>query len=162
MKPREVQLVAREGVLSQIMDEWKIPTPGHRKVLELLYNETLEEMQELGLEQVEEGLQPPPATLLAEKIVDYMIEKSGYSGFELDIPDSDKPDGFAIFVYGKGIKTYMKLFPLVGEYCVGYEFPDCKSTIGLVEMVTKDDNSDYGEFELGDGEFVMTFVPVEW
>lgn len=49
---RKVQLVAREGVLSEILAEYNFPTPNHKAVVELLYRETIAEMKKLGLEQV--------------------------------------------------------------------------------------------------------------
>jgi len=57
---RKVQLVAREGVLSQIIEDYKFPncTPEaraeHEKVLQLLHEETVEEMEELGLKELKE------------------------------------------------------------------------------------------------------------
>lgn len=46
---RKIQLVAREGVLTQIMEEWDFPTENHRKVFDLLYAEVVKEMTEIGL-----------------------------------------------------------------------------------------------------------------
>ena len=50
---RQVQLVAREGVLREILDTYKFPTENHQKVVELIYKETLDEMQSLGMERIE-------------------------------------------------------------------------------------------------------------
>jgi hypothetical protein len=55
MNDRKMALVAREGVLSQILDEYNFPTPNHRAVIESLYGETLGEMHLLGLEEVSEA-----------------------------------------------------------------------------------------------------------
>ena len=51
---RMIQLVSREGVLTQILEEYEWPTEGHKKVIELLYEETLEEMAGLGLKPVDD------------------------------------------------------------------------------------------------------------
>lgn len=50
---RQIQLVAREGVLTEILETWDFPTDNHRKVIQLLHQETLDEMKRLGLEQME-------------------------------------------------------------------------------------------------------------
>ena len=50
---RKMQLVAREGVLFEIMETWDFPTPNHKRVIELLYQETIEEIQALGLTREE-------------------------------------------------------------------------------------------------------------
>jgi hypothetical protein len=51
---RKMQLVAREGVLRQILGEYPFPTLNHQSVFEFLYDETLDEMHKLGLREVEE------------------------------------------------------------------------------------------------------------
>lgn len=50
---RAIQLVGREGVLRELLDNYAFPTENHRKIIELTYKETLMEMHEIGL--VEEG-----------------------------------------------------------------------------------------------------------
>ena len=52
---RQEVLVAREGVLTQIMEEWEFPTEDHKKVFDLLYKETLDEMKDLGLVPFEDS-----------------------------------------------------------------------------------------------------------
>lgn len=51
---RKMILVAREGVLTQIIEEYDFPTPNHRKVIEVLYHETVNEMHDLGLVEIED------------------------------------------------------------------------------------------------------------
>jgi hypothetical protein len=46
---RTIQLVAREGVLGELLEKDDFPTEGHKKVIQLLYDETLAEMYSLGL-----------------------------------------------------------------------------------------------------------------
>lgn len=46
---RIIQLVAREGVLGELLEKNDFPTEGHQKVIQLLYDETLTEMYDLGL-----------------------------------------------------------------------------------------------------------------
>lgn len=46
---RKMVLIAREGVLSQIMEEYDFPTENHRDVIQTLYNEVVLEMLQLGL-----------------------------------------------------------------------------------------------------------------
>ncbi len=48
---RKMQLVAREGVLSEILEECFFPTENHKKVIQLLYDEVVKEMHDLGLEE---------------------------------------------------------------------------------------------------------------
>jgi len=50
---RKIQLVAREGVLTEILETWEFPTENHRKVIQLLHQETVDEMHKLGLREVE-------------------------------------------------------------------------------------------------------------
>jgi hypothetical protein len=47
---RKIQLVAREGMLSLLLDELNFPTEDHRKIIELVYEETVVEMGKLWLE----------------------------------------------------------------------------------------------------------------
>ncbi|MBN9121567.1 MAG: hypothetical protein J0I06_20870 [Planctomycetes bacterium] len=49
---RIIQLVAREGVLAEILENYPFPTASHRGVIELLYKETVDEMGSLGLVKV--------------------------------------------------------------------------------------------------------------
>ena len=59
---RQLQLVAREGVLTQIFEEYKFPTENHQKVIDLLYDETIDEMLKLGLKPEDNptyGLEKP-------------------------------------------------------------------------------------------------------
>ena len=49
---RQIQLVAREAVLTQILQEYRFPTPKHKEVVELLCQEVRKEMKDLGLEEV--------------------------------------------------------------------------------------------------------------
>lgn len=50
---RQIQLVAREGMLSYLLGNYEFPTENHRKIIELIYEETLEEMEFVGLEKVD-------------------------------------------------------------------------------------------------------------
>lgn len=50
---RKEQLVAREGVLNQILDEYDFPTNNHQTIIEILYEETINEMKELGLTPID-------------------------------------------------------------------------------------------------------------
>lgn len=54
MHQRQCQLVAREGMLALLLDTYNFPTDNHRRIIELIYEETLDEMESLGLELVEE------------------------------------------------------------------------------------------------------------
>lgn len=54
MHKRQCQLVAREGMLALLLDTYNFPTDNHRRIIELIYEETLDEMESLGLELVEE------------------------------------------------------------------------------------------------------------
>jgi hypothetical protein len=50
---RKIQLVAREGVLYDILERDEFPTEGHKRVVKLIYEETLNEMKKLGLKPEE-------------------------------------------------------------------------------------------------------------
>ncbi len=46
---RVIQLVAREGMLSYMLEHHDFPTANHRAIMRLIYDETLDEMKKLGL-----------------------------------------------------------------------------------------------------------------
>lgn len=46
---RVIQLIAREGVLSELLEENQFRTPNHRRVIELAKQETVEELNRLGV-----------------------------------------------------------------------------------------------------------------
>jgi hypothetical protein len=50
---RKCQLVAREGMLREILDVYPFPTDNHRKVIELLYDETIEACVDIGMQPLE-------------------------------------------------------------------------------------------------------------
>jgi hypothetical protein len=46
---RIIQLVAREGMLADLLTDLEFPTENHRKIIQLIYEETLEELASLGV-----------------------------------------------------------------------------------------------------------------
>ena len=50
---REIQLVAREGVFHEILSTYPFATDNHRKVLQLAYDELLQEMCDIGLQPID-------------------------------------------------------------------------------------------------------------
>lgn len=59
---KKFSLPDREGVLRICVEEWEFPTEDHKKVFDLLYKETVDEMKDLGLvpfdENFEWGIDP--------------------------------------------------------------------------------------------------------
>ena len=47
-----MQLVAREGLLAVMLEEMEWPTDNHKAIIQLMYDETLAEMKNLGLQEV--------------------------------------------------------------------------------------------------------------
>ena len=49
---RVIQLVAREGMICDLLDTYNFPTENHRKILEFIWQETVDELTKLGAKTV--------------------------------------------------------------------------------------------------------------
>ena len=46
---RKMQLIGREGMISHLLETYDFPTDTHRSIIELIHEETLAEINALGL-----------------------------------------------------------------------------------------------------------------
>lgn len=54
IRTRVAKLIARDGVLSQILEEYNFPTGNHREVIESLCEEIVDELNSLGVSEAGE------------------------------------------------------------------------------------------------------------